>query len=482
MERYIDGLDVPKQYERIVEDSDDLKNFIGMRCGLPVFSGTQGVTNPTTEGLVGYGQYIQLGQSLVSMGSGRLCRRVGIQNELTEIDEFLERERKRKVIDMGRAGVGGTVLAGAAGGALEWLNADPTVSLSGVVAGIAVGGLSFAYNRLRRKKEFEARVKGLANCFSDMPKKVVTPNLLAPDSYIDDDMRICLTDDEDMGNVYYIGNTPVDQQKRAGHFWRYADEVLAKHGFSAWQGRSSVGMSALLQQILDDVDSDDTFDYGEKILVGDAVKSFMDWRENAISSMQRLKEKAELKERQQYDDTNHSERSAPDKKNVVVMSARAVLSKVLGHKDNTAQEFTGSLPGDNPQNRLTQQIGSIDRQYREDFYRFITNLREVVILPRRRAIQDRLMKTHGGKSNLQKFFWGELSEILARNNIDTYDESVSRLVRFILDLPERVLEEDMCRPYPTGSLNRLYKSFRKKCSQEYTNIETSTTSLRIFFR
>ena len=163
MERYIDELDVPPRYEGIVEDSDDLKNFIGMRCGLPVFSGTQGVTNPTTEGLVGYGQYIQLGQSLVSMGSGRLCRRVGIQNELTEIDEFLKRERKRKVIDMGRAGVGGTVLAGAAGGALEWLNADPTVSLSGVVAGIAVGGLSFAYNRRRHKKEFEARVKGLAN-------------------------------------------------------------------------------------------------------------------------------------------------------------------------------------------------------------------------------------------------------------------------------------------------------------------------------
>ena len=108
-------------------------------------------------------------------------------------------------------------------------------------------------------------------------------NLLAPDSYIDDDMRISLTDDEDMGNVYYIGNTPVDQQKRAGHFWHYADEVLAKHGFSAWQGCSSVGMSALLQQILDDVDSDDTFDYGEKNLVGDAVKSFMDWREHAAA-------------------------------------------------------------------------------------------------------------------------------------------------------------------------------------------------------
>ena len=350
------------------------------------------------------------------------------------------------------------------------------------MAGIAVGGLSFAYNLRRRKKEFEARIKGLANCFSDMPKKVVTPNLLAPDSYIDDDMRIDLTDDEGMGNIYFIGDTPVDQQKRAGHFWRYADEVLAKRGFSVWQGYASMGMSALLQQILDDVDSDDTFDYGEKILVGDAVKSFMDWRENAISSMQRLKEKAELKERQQYDDTNHSEQSAPDKKNAVVMSARAVLSRVLGHKDDTAQEFTGSLPGDNSQNRLTQQIGDIDRQYREDFYRFITNLREAVILSRRRAIQDSLMTTYGGESNLQKIFWGELSEILARNNIDTYDESVSRLARFILDLSKMVSEGDTYNLSATDRLNKLYKSFRKICSQEYTNIETSTTSLRIFFR
>lgn len=199
-------------------------------------------------------------------------------------------------------------------------------------------------------------------------------------------------------------------------------------------------------------------------------------------SMQRLKEKAELKKRQQYDDTNHSEQSAPDKKNVVVMSAQAVLSKVLGHKDDTAQEFTGSLPGDNPQNRLTQQIGSIDRQYREDFYRFITNLREAVILSKRRAIQDRLMKTHGGKSNLQKIFWGELSEILARNNIDTYDESVSRLAQFILDLSKMVSEGGTYNLSATDRLNKLYKSFRRICSREYTNIETSTTSLRIFFR
>ena len=489
MTKYLDDLNVPPRYTEIVEKhSDDLKNFVGMRCGVPIFSGTQEVTNPTTKELVGYGQYLQLGEDqlgkhVVFMGSGPLLRRVSIQDGLTGIDEFLERERKREVIYMGRAGVGGAALAGAAGGALEWLNADPTVSLSGVVAGIAVGGLSFAYNRRQRKKELEARVKGLAKCFSDIPKRVVTPNLLAPDSYIDGDMQTSLTDDEGMGNIYFIGDTPVDQQKRAGHFWRYADEVLAKHGFLTWQGYASMGMPALLQQILDDIDGDDTFDYGEKNLVGDAVKSFMDWRNSAVSSVQQLQEEAESKKIcQQYDDTNHSEQSAPDKNNVVVRSAQTVLSKVLGHKDNTEQEFTGSLPGDSPRDKLTQQIGSIDRQYRDDFYRFITNLREVVILSRGRAIQDRLMTTYGGKSNLQKIFWRELSEILARNNIDTYDESVSLPARFILDLPKMVPEGDTYNLSATDRLNKLYKLFQKICSREYPGIETSAAFLDVLLK
>ena len=39
--------------------------------------------------------------------------------------------------DVGLAGVRGATLAGAAGGALEWFNFAPTVSLSGVAAGIA---------------------------------------------------------------------------------------------------------------------------------------------------------------------------------------------------------------------------------------------------------------------------------------------------------------------------------------------------------
>lgn len=87
------------------------------------------------------------------------------------------------------------------------------------------------------------------------------------------------------------------------------------------------------------------------------------------------------------------------------------------------------------------------------------------------------MKTYGGGSNLQKLFWGELSEILARNDVDMYDESVSRPVQFILDLPKMVSQEDIHQLSSTGELKRLYGIFRRICSKKYPDIETSTTFL-----
>lgn len=268
---------------------------------------------------------------------------------------------------------------------------------------------------------------------------------------------------------------PIDQQRRADRFWRRADKILGEYGFAELQGYGSAGMSALLQRILDDVDGDDTFNYDEKSMVGDAIKSFVHCRESAVSNMQRLQGEVESeKVLQQYD----AEQPASDKKKDVAAFARGVLLKLLGHKDDAAQVgFAGLLPGNNPQKILSQQIGNIDRQYREDFRGFVTNLREVVILSRRRTIQARLMKTYGGGSNLQRLFWGELSEILARNDVDPYDESVSRLVQFILDLPKMVPQKYMHQLPSTGELKRLYGIFRRICSKKYPDIETSTTFL-----
>ena len=234
-------------------------------------------------------------------------------------------------------------------------------------------------------------------------------------------------------------------------------------------------MSALLQRILDDVDGDDTFNYDEKSMVGDAIKSFVHCRESAVSNMQKLQGKVESeKVLQQYD----AEQPASDKKKDVAAFARGVLLKLLGHKDDAAQVgFAGLLPGNNPQKILAQQIGNIDRQYREEFRGFVTKLREAVILSKRRTIQTNLIKTYEAGSDLQRLFWGELSEILARNDIDPYDESVSRPVQFILDLPKMVTQKDMHQLPSTGELKRLYGIFRRICSKKYPDIETSTTFL-----
>lgn len=477
MTKYLDGLDVPPRYTGIVEKhSDDLKNFVGMRCGVPIFSGAQEVTNPTTKEPVGYAQYIQLGQNPVVVERG-LCRyRVGIGNVLTNIDDLLEQEHRRKTsTEMGLAGVRGAALAGVAGGALEWFNFAPTVSLSGVVAGIATGGLSLAYNRRRRKKEFKAQIEGLSECFSNMERRAVRPNLLAPDSYVDGDMQTGSVDGKKARNIYFIGDMPVDQQQRADRFWQRADQILKEYGFAKWQGCQSAGLPALIERILDDFDGNDDFSYDEKRSAGDSIKSFTYWRDTAIEDMKCLQDEAESQRLlQQYDSKGARQQSA-DKKEVLTTSAWKLLSEAIGREDVGLQEkIANILSSDNSSKTVAQQIRSLDRKYEEDFRKCIKRLREIVIDSRKRINQSELTKTYGGESRLQKIFWGELSEILARNDIDPYDESVSQSVRFILDLPKIVPGIGRDQLPSTDRLNELREIFQRICSQNYPDVETSS--------
>ena len=477
MTKYLDGLDVPPRYTGIVEKhSDDLKNFVGMRCGVPIFSGAQEVTNPTTKEPVGYAQYIQLGQNPVVVERG-LCRyRVGIGNVLTNIDDLLEQEHRRKTsTEMGLAGVRGAALAGVAGGALEWFNFAPTVSLSGVVAGIATGGLSLAYNRRRRKKEFKAQIEGLSECFSNMERRAVRPNLLAPDSYVDGDMQTGSVDGKKARNIYFIGDMPVDQQQRADRFWQRADQILKEYGFAKWQGCQSAGLPALIERILDDFDGNDDFSYDEKRSAGDSIKSFTYWRDTAIEDMKCLQDEAESQRLlQQYDSKGARQQSA-DKKEALTTSAWKLLSEAIGREDVGLQEkIANILSSDNSSKTVAQQIRSLDRKYEEDFRKCIKRLREIVIDSRKRINQSELTKTYGGESRLQKIFWGELSEILARNDIDPYDESVSQSVRFILDLPKIVPGIGRDQLPSTDRLNELREIFQRICSQNYPDVETSS--------
>jgi hypothetical protein len=88
--------------------------------------------------------------------------------------------------------------------------------------------------------------------------------LLAPDSYVDDDMQTGSMDDKKASNIYFIGDMPVDQQQRADRFWQRADQILKEYGFAKWQGYQSAGLPALIERILDDFDGNDDFNYDKK--------------------------------------------------------------------------------------------------------------------------------------------------------------------------------------------------------------------------
>ena len=477
MDRYIDGLDLPRRRAIIAGEfkDGDLGNFVGIRCGIPVFYSSRETVNHLTTGeIVGYCSAIQIGCGDRTDSSIRYKK---ITEYFLEYSNRFSRKEDRQnlLADVGSAVLKSSALAGVTGGLLEWFNYSPEISLTGAVVAVAIGGLKFVNSRRKIEEDFRSYIEEFSDYLSSMDKATISVNLLAPDSCIDEDSQTGSPDNRQSSNVYLIGDMPIDQQRRADRFWRRADKILGEYGFAELQGYESAGMSALLQRILDDVDGDDTFNYDEKSMVGDAIKSFVHCRESAVSNMQQLQGEVESKKvLQQYD----AEHPASDKKKDVAAFARGVLLKLLGHKDDAAQVgFAGLLPGNNPQKILAQQIGNIDRQYREDFRGFVTELREAVILSKRRTIQTNLIKTYGAGSDLQRLFWGELSEILARNDVDMYDESVSRPVQFILDLPKMVSQEDIHQLSSTGELKRLYGIFRRICSKKYPDIETSTTFL-----
>lgn len=63
MDRYIDGLDLPRRRATIAGEfkDGDLGNFVGIRCGIPVFYSSRTVSHPTTGEIVGYCSAMQIG-------------------------------------------------------------------------------------------------------------------------------------------------------------------------------------------------------------------------------------------------------------------------------------------------------------------------------------------------------------------------------------------------------------------------------------
>ena len=417
MERYIDGLDVPPRYEEIVGEfrNGGLGNFVGSYCGYPVFSESQKVINPITSEVVGYSNDIQIGrQNKVWMMPFENMLGTVYDKEYMTIDELLahgetllEKERRRSIpVDMGWAGIKAAAFSGAVAGLLEWFDCSSETSLAGAAAGAAIGGLSSVYCRHRDEKRFRRHLEWLSKVLFDMEKTTFSVNLLAPDSYIDEDIQTGSPDNRQSSNTYLIGGVPVDQQQRFNSFWDQADEILEEYGFTEWQGYKNVGMPELIRRILEDVHNNCDLDDDHKGIIVSKIRYFGRSRSSAINDL-----------------------TDPDKP-------------------------------------VTDQIKQTDRKYAEAFRDFIAGIKEVCTEAKKKSVQDLLVRIYGGKSSLQGYFWGELSRALVANGIDPYDKSVAEPAQFIVDIlkmipsgsEESSSEDKVCK---------LYEGFYRLYSEKY---------------
>jgi hypothetical protein len=441
MERYIDELDVPPRYEGIVEEykNGDLGNFVGSYCGHPVFSVGHEVLHPTTREVVGYSNNIQIGRkrSMDPEPHDNMFGTVyGSRNYMTidkllrRGDELLEKGRRRSIpLDMGWTGIKAAVASGAVGSLMGLFDITTPTSVAIATAASAIGGgLSSLYRRHRDRRLFEKYMRGVSCELSKMEKVDFSVNLLAPDSCIDEDAQTGSLDNRQSSNVYYIGGVPVDQQQRFNSFWDQADEVLEEYGFTEWQGYRTVGIPELVRRILEDVHNNCDLDNDHKEIIVSKIRHFGHSRSSAIKGIEGIQEK--------LDGRNLRIKHGLEKRGLT-----------------------------DPDELVTDQIEQTDRKCIEAFCDFIAGIKEVFTEAKKESVQELLVRIYGGKSSLQGYFWGELSQALAINSIDPYDEAVAEPAQFITDIPGMM---------PSGGespsksvVYELYEAFYRNYSGRY---------------
>ena len=439
MERYIDELDVPPRYEGIVEEyrNGDLGNFVGSYCGHPVFSGSQEIIHPTSGEVVGYSNDVQVGrqkyvsQMLYSEFMYMYGGDIAFGELLERGDALLKKERRRRnaPLNMGWTGIKAAAASGAAGGLMGLFDLSTPTSVAVATAVSAIGGgLSSVYCRHRGEKQFRRYLEWLSKVLFDMEKTVFSVNLLAPDSLVDSDAQTGSADNRQASNVYYIGEVSFDQQQRFNSFWDQADEVLEEYGFTEWQEYRTVGMPELVRRILEDVHNNCDLDDDHKEIIVSKIRHFGHSRSSAIKGIEGIQEK--------LDGRNLRIKHGLEKRGLT-----------------------------DPDELVTDQIEQTDRKCAEAFCDFIAGIREVCIEAKKESIQELLMRVYGGKSSLQGYFWGELSQALAINSIDPYDEAVAEPAQFITDIPGMM---------PSGGespsksvVYELYEAFYRNYSGRY---------------
>lgn len=443
MERYINGLDVPPRYEKIVGEfrNGDLGNFVGSYCGYPIFSESQEVINPTTGEVVGYSSDIQVGckrcvnQILYSefMYGGDIT----FDELLERGDALLEKERRRRSVplDMGWTGIKAAAASGAAGSLMGLLDLSTPTSVAVATAVSAIGGgLSSAYCRHRDEKRFRRHLEWLSKVLFDMEKTVFSVNPLAPDSFINSDAQTGSADNRQASSVYLIGGVPVDQQQRFDSFWDQADEILEEYGFTEWQGYRTVGMPELIRRILEDVHNNCDLDDDHKGIIVSKIRYFGRSRSSAIEDLEGIQEDSDTRNFR----INH------------------------GLDDNDLTD---------PDKLVTDKIKQTDQKYAEAFRDFIAGIKEVCTEAKKESVQESLVSIYGGKSSLQGYFWGELSRVLVANDISPYDEVVAEPAQFIVDILKMI---------PSGSeessskdkVCKLYEDFYRLYSEKYPGMSS----------
>jgi len=190
----------------------DLGNFVGIRCGIPVFySSRETVNHPTTGKIVGYCSAMQIGCGDRTDSSIRYKK---ITEYFLEYSNRFSRKEDRQnlLADVGSAVLKSSALAGVTGGLLEWFNYSPEISLTGAVVAVAIGGLKFVNSRRKIEEDFRSYIEEFSDYPSSMDKATISVNLLAPDSCIDEDSQTGSLDNRQSSNVYLIGDMPIDQQ------------------------------------------------------------------------------------------------------------------------------------------------------------------------------------------------------------------------------------------------------------------------------
>ena len=442
MERYIDELDVPRSYEKIIQSSEVLGNLVGSYCGHPVFSVGHEVLHPTTEEVVGYSNNIQIGRkrSMDPEPHDNMFGTVyGSRNYMTidkllrRGDELLEKGRRRSIpLDMGWTGIKAAVASGTVGSLMGLFDITTPTSVAIATAASAIGGgLSSLYRRHRDRRLFEKYMRGVSCELSKMEKVDFSVNLLAPDSCIDEDSQTGSLDNRQSSNVYYIGEVPVDPQQRFNSFWDQADEVLEEYGFTEWREYRAAGMPELIRRILEDVHNNCDLDDDHKEIIVSKIRYFGRSRSSAIEDLGGTQEDSDTRNFRINHGLDDNDLTDPDK-----------------------------LVTD------TDKIKQTDQKYAEAFRDFIAGIREVYIDAKKESVQELLVRIYGGKSSLQGYFWGELSQALAINSIDPYDEAVAEPAQFIVDILKMI---------PSGSeesssedkVCKLYEGFYRLYSEKY---------------